>query len=485
VKRTVFAGGAVATAGILDRLNTREARAAATGSRFVSAAEVGYGEPRRARDQFGREILALPPAFRYLTLSDIGATMSDGNEVGVALDGMACFAWHGSEVRLIRNHEDRFAPGAGKLGGPASTKYDKQAGGGTTTLAFDTAHERLVEDFISLNGTTVNCAGGIAWRQRGWITGEEIVVGPAQGWEKNHGYNFFVPLDRDGPALTQPLTAMGRFSHEAVAVDQATGIVYETEDPGSGRGAGFYRFLPHDRGDLLAGGKLQILKLRGHPQADLRENQRVGVPLAVEWIDIDDPDPAGASLGTVYDAAYAKGAAKFNRLEGCWSDGGSIFFASTSGGGTSAGEGKNGDTNSDGFNEGWGQIWHYRAGGRGADTLTLLFESPSGSVLDGPDNVCVTPRGGLILCEDDPSTAYSAGDTEPVAPGITDVNRLIGLTEKGEAFEFAVNILNNTEFAGACFSPDGDWLFVNVFGDNTPSSGTTCAITGPWSHGPL
>lgn len=55
----------------------------------------------------------------------------------------------------------------------------------------------------------------------------------------------------------------------------------------------------------------------------------------------------------------------------------------------------------------------------------------------------------------------------------------------GEPFEFAVNILNDSEFAGCCFSPDGEILFVNLFGDGSLGSGMTCAIWGPWERGPL
>ena len=59
------------------------------------------------------------------------------------------------------------------------------------------------------------------------------------------------------------------------------------------------------------------------------------------------------------------------------------------------------------------------------------------------------------------------------------------LNPAGEAFEFAVNVLNDAEFAGATFSADGEVLFVNVFGDGSPGSGLTCAITGPWHRGAL
>lgn len=99
----------------------------------------------------------------------------------------------------------------------------------------------------------------------------------------------------------------------------------------------------------------------------------------------------------------------------------SIFFASTSGGDV-----KNGDVNPDGFAEGYGQIWEYRTNGRGDGRLLLVYESTGSEALDSPDNLCVTPRGGLILCEDD---ASSDSDTNPLAPGIEDVNRLIGFPQ--------------------------------------------------------
>lgn len=91
-------------------------------------------------------------------------------------------------------------------------------------------------------------------------------------------------------------------------------------------------------------------------------------------------------------------------------------------------------------------------------------------MLDSPDNVTVTPRGGLMLCEDDASTALA--DTHPLAPGITNVNRLIGLTPDGDAFEFAVNRFSESEVAGVCFSPDGKTMFFNIFGasEGTPPS---------------
>jgi secreted PhoX family phosphatase len=183
-------------------------------------------------------------------------------------------------------------------------------------------------------------------------------------------------------------------------------------------------------------------------------------------VPIDDPDPdLEGGAAEVALQGVARGAAMFNRLEGIWYDpaSGGFFFNSTSGGDAAC-----------------GQVWHYDPR---REALTLFFESPGGSVLDSPDNLLVTPRGGILLCEDD--ATGSDGDTHPLAPGIIDVNRLVGISRRGTAFEFAVNTLNDSEFAGACFSADGRVLFVNIFGGGDPGTGMTCAITGPWRNGAL
>jgi secreted PhoX family phosphatase len=195
--------------------------------------------------------------------------------------------------------------------------------------------------------------------------------------------------------------------------------------------------------------------------------QTVGVRLPVHWVTIPVPDPNLEGGGmSCFAQGRAAGGAAFNRLEGIFRapDGESIYFLSTSGGEAAR-----------------GQLWHYIPD-EGGDTLVLVFQSPLGSVLDSPDNLCITPNGAMLFCEDD---ASGDNDTHPLAPGITDVNRLIGLGLAGEPFELAVNLLNDSEFAGACFSPDGEVLFVNLFGGSTPGSGMTCAIWGPWERGPL
>ena len=90
------------------------------------------------------------------------------------------------------------------------------------------------------------------------------------------------------------------------------------------------------------------------------QHARRGRPLPVEWVRIEDPDPDVTSIAdtrSTFNQGWAAGGAKFNRLEGCWEDDGTIFFVSTSGG-----DAKNGDVNSDGYAEGFGQVWAYRPG---------------------------------------------------------------------------------------------------------------------------
>src|SRR5262247_1764763 len=118
----------------------------------------------------------------------------------------------------------------------------------------------------------------------------------------------------DGAVKATPLAAMGRFVHEAVAVDAQTGVVYLTEDRGA---AGFYRFIPKRQGKLSEGGKLQMLAIAGRRQFDLRKGQKTGEWLDVNWVDIDEPDPPDVenSIDAVYRQGFAMGAATFARLE--------------------------------------------------------------------------------------------------------------------------------------------------------------------------
>jgi secreted PhoX family phosphatase len=418
--------------------------------------------------------IALPEGFTYRSFSHAGELMSDGNLVPLAHDGMAVFNMPDGRFRLVRNHEDRNAPNSGSTAIDGNA-YDPRAGGGTTTLVVNPFTRELESHFVSLCGTTVNCAGGATpWGS--WITCEETNAGPPSGWLMQHGYCFDVPASANHSVPAIPIPDMGRFAHEAVAVDPATGIVYETED--NGGTSGFYRFIPNTPGVLTNGGRLQMLKISGANNYDTRTGQTQGAALPVEWVDIDTPNPAGTSSTAVYTQGAARGGARFDRLEGCWYGNGAIYFDATSGG----------DAES-------GQIWEFRPDGDGG-VLTLIFESTGPSVLDSPDNLAFSPHGALLLCEDGGDDQY-----------------LRGLTLDGRIFDFAVNLQTGHEWAGATFAEaDPAWndskvrgrnrplggredritLFVNrqgsTSGGNPPSGGNagmTFAIWGPWKNGAL
>jgi hypothetical protein len=234
--------------------------------------------------------------------------------------------------------------------------------------------------------------------------------------------------------------------------------VYETEDAAE---SGFYRFVPDVRRTMKEGGALHMLRVKGAPNLDLSLPCPVGTTRDVEWVRIDDP---AAERASTYAQGAALGGARFRRLEGCWWGSRTGYFLSTDGGRAAK-----------------GQVFEYDPT---AETLTLVYDSPGADDVDNPDNLTVTPRGGLLLCEDHAGDAVRTRGT-----------RLVGLTLDGGTFTFAVNDIalarslndrvpagnyRGMEWAGVCYSPDGRWLFANI---QTP--GVTFAITGPWGAGPL
>lgn len=377
-------------------------------------------------------VLDLPAGFTARVISRAGEAMSDGWQVPAMADGMACFRGEEGRWILVRNHELDASPGD-VASGPfaAAPIQDERLGrlydpgkkappaGGTTTLVYNPTTRSVERQWLSLAGTARNCAGGpTPWNS--WLSCEESVVGIGNGYTREHGYVFEVPSSAEELTPARPLKAMGRFNHEAAAVDPGTGIVYLTEDRPDGL---FYRFLPSARGRLSEGGTLQALAVEGVTDTRnwLREDIPPGDLRTARWIDLDGVDSPGDDLRK---QGHDKGAALFARGEGLWWGRGEGYFCCTSGG-----------------KRGAGQIFRYRPsafeGGaeeaRQPGQLELFVESNDPSRLDQCDNITVTPWGDLLVCED---TRSHCG--------------LVGVTPDGEIYPFADNPYNGSELAGAC-----------------------------------
>jgi secreted PhoX family phosphatase len=489
------AAGALALAGPLGGLACTPGPAPGPG--------VGYGPLRAVADRTtGLPLLRLPEGFTYESFGWSGDLMDDGTPTPDRHDGMAVVASRGrgrhEEVTLVRNHErGPTLPGGAVpvVGGGAAPVYDGFAqadlfdglGGGTTALTHGPGG--FTGSRATLGGTLVNCAGGpTPWGS--WLTCEEIVLRGTAFGARDHGYVFEVPAA--GAASAVPIVGMGLMKHEAAAVDPASGDVYLTED--NGPASGFYRFTPAGAvsrpGDLeSAGGTLAMLAVVGTPNADLRQPAQ-GDSFEVEWVPVAEPDAdpeafvspgfglppiVGAGRSGPYLQGEAAGGARFARGEGCWHHDGVVYMVDTGGGAA-----------------GKGTVWALRPGrgpGRGPATLTALFVSPGEETADNIDNVTVSPRGGLLTCED--------GGGLVVDGARRFGTRLVGIDRRARTFVLAENAIvidaplpgrpsvpvgdhRGIEFCGATFSPSGRHLFVNV---QVP--GVTFAITGPWRRGPL
>jgi secreted PhoX family phosphatase len=439
------------------------ARAAAA----KGSTDVGFGKLRPDPDR----ILDLPQGFSYQVISQYGKEMNDGLLVPARHDGMAAFPGKDGSTLLVCNHENparvqrvsAFGAELERLDGVDRSKiYDYGKGatpgtGGTTTIVYDTALRRRRRIHLSLAGTEYNCAGGpTPWGS--WLSCEEIFRDPGSSFEyngvvnreKRHGYVFEVRADEEGLADPVPLKDMGRFEHEAAAVNPATGIVYMTEDRYQSL---WYRFLPNVPGRLREGGKLQAMAIKDMPKFDTRnwiQRPRLepGTWLDTTWVDLEKPDVKENNLRF---RGRRRGATIFARGEGlCYADG-EFFMTATVGGKLR-----------------YGQVFNYRpspAEGTPAEDenpgrLQLLAESTNDSLLHHADNLTMSPWGDLVVCED---TIGHCG--------------LVGLQMDGTQYPIADNAYTDSELAGVCFSPDGSTMFVNI-----QERGLTLAITGPWDR---
>jgi uncharacterized protein len=414
VQRRAFVkgGAALAAAGGLPFLYSRRTFAA--------------GRPPLVPDPAG--LLDLPEGFSYRILERQGEPMSDGYRVPGLPDGMGCFPLADGTLALMRNHELSGVTSIGPYGEgqtPPPEAYDPATHGGVTRLVVDGNSFERVSSNLVLTGTTRNCAGG--WSPWGWLTCEEAI-------DSTHGYVFVCPPDADRVAPPIKLPFYGHMYHEAATVDPRSYAGYITEDRYDGC---LYRFLPDDPKTAFIG-RFQALGIAGQPGFTTATGLTPGVSLDVTWIDLPNPDPRDDTLRMM---ATSLGAAVVCRGEGIWYQDGVIFFTATSGGAVGA-----------------GQIFALeptREGGR----LTLVAESTEADMLDGPDNVVVSPWGDVMVSEDSVMGRVQ--------------NRIFGITPRGEMYVIGQTFVS--EIAGLCFSPDGRGMFLNIYG-----AGVTVVVTGPF-----
>jgi secreted PhoX family phosphatase len=505
-RRGLLLGGSAAVAAAFggpvsafaQRVKAAEGCQAATASVLLDSP---YGATVPTNDlTTGLPLIELPPGFSYKSTGWRNDVMSDGLPTPAAHDGMGIVrerrVGRSTEIVLVRNHEQSTSTNAANIIGaslPSVAKYDTgttgtsyQIGGNTNLVWRD---GNWVASYASLGGLNRACAGGSStWGS--WLSNEEILSNNVSSTGKRHGYIFEVPADPGmTPVNAEPIVAMGRFNHEASALDPETGYWYLTEDQGNANT--LYRFRPANLNgglnSLHAGGTLQGLAVVGVANADLRM-PTLCQEYVCTWVDITEPDLDSASvfnvvtggnttMSGVFRQAYANGAAVFGANEGCWVANGIVYFTdkqvSTSAPGARA-----------------GRIWALHLASM---TLKAIFVSNSVQVGNSPDNICISPRGGLLFCEDG-----GTGGPDNV-PAIT-AQHLKVLTPSGASYTFAKHNYNftaaqlaaagkpnapagnlrNTEWAGACFSSDGRILFVNLY-----NPGITLAITGPWEKGTL
>ncbi|MFJ9393084.1 alkaline phosphatase PhoX [Nocardioides sp. NPDC101246] len=478
-RRSLIAGGAAAGVGIAIAGNMPALAESTPGATARNGRGSGAGTyaptpyevfPPLVDDPDG--ILALAEGFSYTIITRAGVSKLDSGELTPgAHDGNAVFAGRRrGTYTVIQNHElGRNATyGVPHVEG---TVYDPgaTAAGGCTVITTNARGENLGE-FVGISGTLTNCAGGpTPWGT--WLTCEETETRSGNGYQKDHGYVFEV--FPDGRKLPLPIKAFGRYAHEALAIDEDRRHVYLSEDA-SGPNGLFYRWkaprgyklgpgiaedLADDAGEL---GAMAIILPDGSilPDVAYLTSTQLNRPFPVRWIPVPDRDAREVSTRKQFATGEVTRGKKF---EGVWGTDEGVYVVNSYAGEDSS------DLPADAVPHD-GMVWFYNYKN---ETIQLVTYFPHNDeawendrpayddlVFDGPDNVTVTPWGSLVLAEDGSGSSHVLGSF----PG-------------GPTYAIARNQLNDSEFCGPAFSPDGKVLFVNM-----QSPGLTLAITGPWER---
>ena len=379
----------------------------------ATAGESPYGPLSDTPDENG---LLLPAGFTSRVIAVSGEVVGATN-----------YAWH-----MFPDGAGTFDDGNGGWYYTCNSEvFDFMApdSGGVSAIHFD-ADGNIVDAYRILEGSNSNCAGGqTPWGT--WLSGEENFSGQGRIWE----------CDPTGAKPAVAHEAMGRWAHEAAAVDPDNQQVYLTEDNPTGV---FYRYTPTAYPDLSAG-KLEACI--------------VAADGSVTWGALTDP--SGATVPTREQVA---GATIFPGNEGCWYHQGWVYFTSK------------GDHSVHGIDiaaQKYTLLWKGDPDGLGVE----------GAVLSHVDNITVDAGSGDLFVAED------GGNME-----------LIIITPEGALAPF-VRVVGeghaDSEMTGPVFNPSRDRLYFSsqrgpsiktpgeiVAGATAvpegPQAGVTFEITGPF-----
>ena len=281
--------------------------------------------------------------------------------------------------------------------------------GGVGALRFN-KKGKLIKYYSILDKTERNCSGGRTPHNT-WLSCEE------------HSKGIVWQCYPDGKRNAMPLPQLGVFSHEAAAVDPKTNIVYMTEDDTDGL---IYKFVPKYKTDENYSNGILYAACRGKDKT-------------VEWKEIKDPSAEKKKTRYQVHKGYRN-----NKWEGCvYHPDGYIYICESNKG-----------------------IYRYDIKKNKLELFYKSLNSHDPSKLNSPDNICVTPKGNILVSED-PGGLWN------------DYLELWIIDHKTrDAYPF-LQVHNHfgSELAGVAFSPNGKKLyFSSQRGKN--GNGITYEISG-------
>lgn len=373
----------------------------------------------------------------------------------VATSGLSVATPGGSSLRTSGFNWHNFPDGGAMYaladGGWIYTSNSEVAApsaGGCSAIKFN-ADGEVVDAYPILTGTTQNCAGGkTPWQT--WVSCEETATGVC--WECD-------PF-AESQGIAKP--SLGLFGHEAIAVDQANGIIYLTEDNSSGR---FYRWVadpididPNTGRMAMETGTLQVMNIAGFENGGYPSNtEDVRELRAVSWVEVIRPqDPQSTVRLELTAADQTVPGNLFDGGEGLWyyslpdnvnhipRDGsvatrGIVFFTC----------------------KGDNRVWALDIENQLAE---LVFDNDQiEHDFNDVDNLTISPWGDVIVAEDPPTVPYS---------------RIMVVLPNASCIVLVQCEHPGSEICGPAFAPDGRKLY---FSSQRRGVGETYELTVPES----